>query len=78
MTGRERIEQAAKESGFTGYKSILMGQWNYRTTTHEARVKYNKAGNAISAYLPAEPRAITGKDVAGQVIAYLQQHKETN
>ncbi|SIL63681.1 hypothetical protein [Mycobacteroides abscessus] len=76
MTGRERIEQAAKDAGFVTYKSILMGQWNYRTASHEIRVKYNKADRAMSGYCPAEGIPISGKGIADQVIAYLQQHKE--
>jgi len=77
MTGRERIEQAAKENGWTATAESDKTRLYW---TEDARlwVRYTPAGSIQwiegTGNTPFRNRLKCG---AGQVIAYLQQHKET-
>lgn len=84
MTGRERIEQAAKENGWTLAQLVDETSRVYVRGQQGVWVYYGPQGTATGAMFGTHEVAstVTGKtnapkDVAGQVIAYLQQHKDT-
>lgn len=84
MTGRERIEQAAKENGWTLAQLVDERSRVYVRGQYGVWVYYGAQGTATAALFGThEVRStVTGrtnepKNVAGQVIAYLQQHKES-
>lgn len=77
MTGRERIEQAAKENGWSRQG---WGDWSvrYERGNHQVLVTYSAKGTASTAKFGIHGVKADEIDKAGQVIAYLQQHKESN
>ncbi|SKK38556.1 hypothetical protein [Mycobacteroides abscessus] len=85
MNGRERIEQAAKENGWALAQLVDERSRVYVRGQYGVWVYYGPKGTATAALFGTHEVAstVTGqtnapKDVAGQVIAYLQQHKDVN
>lgn len=83
MTGRERIEQAAKDNGWSLAQLVDETSRVYVRGQYGVWVYYGPKGTATAALFGTHEVASTvsgvinaPKDVAGQIIAYLQQHKE--
>lgn len=75
MTGRERIEQAAKENGWA--RTVDSPRYaEYERDGYLAWIEYGRRGDITIAKFGASRVRALPKDKAGQVIAYLQQHKE--
>ncbi|SIJ95368.1 Uncharacterised protein [Mycobacteroides abscessus subsp. abscessus] len=73
MTGRERIEQAAKENGWET-KHLYQNTVSYIRPGDEVWAAYTNIGLLTDVRYGVF--GVPGRCDADQVIAYLQQHKE--
>ncbi len=74
MTGRERIEQAAKENWWNLTQESATTTLYWTPEGERIRVRYTTSGRIQ--WVEGTPYRSRQTSNADQVIAYLQQHKE--